>query len=168
MTIIGRRAINHPAQVRRRGPVDEVDDRWTPPDLYADAARRWGPFDLDAAASHQNRLCPAYYTRADDGLAQPWFGRVWCNPPYSACGAWVGKAWAEWPIRAELVAMLLPADRTEQGWWQQHIEPHRDSRGPLHVEFLPGRVRFGRPSQPTPAKGDRPPFGVVLVVWGAE
>ena len=43
---------------------------------------------------------------ADDGLLLPWFGLVWCNPPYSAPTAWCRK-WAEHPdgfllIRADL------------------------------------------------------------------
>lgn len=32
-----------------------------------------------------------YYTILDDGLAQEWVGRVWCNPPYSKPGEWVDK-----------------------------------------------------------------------------
>ena len=168
MSLVGMRARNHPAQVARRGPVDEVDDRWTPPSLFKDVASRFGPFDLDAAASHENALCARYFTREDDGLTQPWHGTVWCNPPYSACAEWVEKAWAEWSSgRARRVVMLLPANRTDLAWWHRWIEPHRDGVGPLRVVFLPGRIRFGRPGQPTPAKGDRPPFGLCLIVWGA-
>jgi hypothetical protein len=64
--------------------------------------------------------------------------------------------------------MLLPANRVEQGWWQDHVEPFRDRPGsPLRVEFLRGRMRFDRPGwQPGP-KGDRPPFGCALLIWGA-
>ena len=32
-----------------------------------------------------------YYTEADDGLAQPWHGTVWCNPPYSDADPWADK-----------------------------------------------------------------------------
>jgi hypothetical protein len=40
--------------------------------------------------------------------------------------------------KAELIVMLLPANRTEQGWWQKHIEPFRDrAMSRLTTEFLP-------------------------------
>ena len=52
--------------------------------------------------------------------------------------------------------------------WQDDVEPYRD-RGPLSslgVRFLPGRIRFGHPETwQTPPKGDRPPFGLCLLVW---
>src|SRR3954469_18235549 len=54
-------------------------------------------FDLDVAAPVGGPWhVPAarYYTAADDGLAQPWDGLVWCNPPYSSFGRWVER-WAE-------------------------------------------------------------------------
>lgn len=35
--------------------------------------------------------CKKYYTEADDGLAQPWEGLVWCNPPYSKPKPWIEK-----------------------------------------------------------------------------
>lgn len=42
-------------------------------------------FDLDPAHPPQptNVPCKRYYTETDDGLAQPWEGLVWCNPPFS-------------------------------------------------------------------------------------
>lgn len=69
----------------------------------------------------------------------------------------------------DLIAMLLPANRVEQAWWQDHVEPFRDRPGsPLRVEFLRGRMRFHRPDwQPGP-KGDRPPFGCALLIWGGD
>ncbi len=30
-------------------------------------------------------LLKVYYTEADDGLSLPWFGHVFCNPPYTYC-----------------------------------------------------------------------------------
>jgi phage N-6-adenine-methyltransferase len=158
MSLVGFRAQNHPQQAVR----DDVDDRHTPPTLFAERHALFR-FTVDAAASAENALLPRFWTREDDGLAQSWVGeRVWCNPPYSNIGAWVKKA-AEGG--AALVDMLLPANRTEQRWWQEYIEPFREAR--VRTRFLPGRMRFGHPAGwATPPKGDRPPFGVVLVTWG--
>lgn len=182
MTILGYKAGNHPQQVAKNGPRDDIDDRGTDPAYIAELERRFGRFTLDVAAAKHNAKARRFYTRDTDGLAQDWFGRVWCNPPYSDCGAWVRKAWTEWGrsglssgIRRamgdapELIAMLLPANRCEQPWWQDHVEPYRDRPGsPLRVEFVAKRMRFSRPGVPIGAKGDRPPFGVVLLVWGGE
>lgn len=64
--------------------------------------------------------------------------------------------------------MLLPANRTEQQWWQLLVEPYRDRPGsPLTVRFLPGRMRFLKPGQTAVGPNQRPPFGCVLLVWDA-
>lgn len=167
MTLSGFKARNHPQQIGARGALDEVDDRGTEPEFVRGLEARFGePFTLDVAAAAHNAKCERYFSRADDGLTQSWADeRVWCNPPYSNLGDWLGKAWAEWPTSRGIV-MLLPANRVEQKWWQQHVEPFRDRAGsPLHVEFLPGRMRFIRPSAVIGPKGDRPPFGCALLVW---
>jgi phage N-6-adenine-methyltransferase len=171
VSLAGFKSSNHPQQTAKRGARDEVDDRGTDPEFMARLAERFGAFDLDAAAAPHNAKAPTFYTREDDGLSQSWSGRVWCNPPYSDCGAWVQKAWAEWRRltipAAELIVMLLPANRVEQKWWQEHVEPYRDRPGsPLRVEFLPGRMRFIRPDWTPGPKGDRPPFGCCLLIWG--
>lgn len=172
MTLLGHKAQNHPQQTVKRGPLDDVDDRRTPPDLMAECMALAGvaAFDLDAAASLENAKAPEFYhLPCHDGLVESWFGRVWCNPPYSDCGAWVRKANDE-ADRTDVIAMLLPANRTEQSWWQNEIEPYRDHRSEhaIRTHFLRGRRRFDRPGWTAPAKGDRPPFGLVLVVWGAS
>jgi hypothetical protein len=99
-----------------------------------------------------------------DGLAHSWAGeRVWCNPPYSDIEPWVEKAHGS---GAELVVMLLPANRTEQGWWQRQVEPHRRA-GSLVVEFLSGRLRFIKHGHDRVEPNQRPPFGCCLLIWGA-
>ena len=173
MTLAGFKSSNHPQQTAKRGAKDEVDDRGTDPAFIATLEERFGKFTLDVAAAPHNAKAPKFYTREDDGLTQAWSGRVWCNPPYSDCGAWVRKAWEEWNdtdvwLSPELIVMLLPANRVEQGWWQENVEPYRDRHdSPLHVEFLPGRMRFVRPNWTPGPKGDRPPFGCCLLIWGA-
>ena len=166
--LAGFKSKNHPQQTGVRGALDEVDDRGTHPDFFGPWDERFGGFTLDAAAAPHNAKCERYFTREDDGLAQSWAGDlVWCNPPYSNLDQWVAKAWAEWSGTRGIV-MLLPANRVEQRWWQHYIEPYRDREGsPLHVEFLPGRMRFIRPGAVISKKGDRPPFGCALVIWDA-
>jgi phage N-6-adenine-methyltransferase len=166
---------NHPQQVAARGALDEVDDRGTDREFFASLEERFGKFTLDVAAAKHNAKCAEYITREQDGLSQVWTGRVWCNPPYSNIRAWVEKAWREFDMTTEygtalgpeFIAMLLPANRVEQAWWQDLVEPYRDRPGsPLRVEFLRGRMRFDRPGWEKPAKGDRPPFGCCLLIWG--
>jgi phage N-6-adenine-methyltransferase len=166
VSIVGFKAQNHPQQTRD-GARDEVDDRGTTWEVFNPLHERFG-FTLDVAAAAHNAKLPRYFDRAQDGLTQSWAGeRVWCNPPYSDCRAWVAKAWSERMRKndpAELIVMLLPANRTEQGWWQDLVEPWlRD--GMLRVEFLRGRMRFDRPGAVISPKGDRPPFGVCLLIW---
>lgn len=169
MTLAGFKATNHPQQTSKRGASDAVDDRGTDPAFFAGLEGRFGYFTLDVAAAEHNAKCEDYYTVEDDGLSQPWYGSVWCNPPYSDCGAWVRKAWEEWRLYetpVDRIVMLLPANRVEQGWWQDLVEPRRDRpSSPLRVEFLRGRMRFDRPGWTKPAKGDRPPFGCCLLIW---
>lgn len=170
MSLAGFKASNHPQQTSKRGAVDAVDDRGTDPEFFASLEARFGQFTLDVAAANHNAKALTFCTIEEDGLAQPWNGSVWCNPPYSDCGAWVRKAWHEW-LRGgpELIVMLLPANRVEQGWWQDHVEPYRDRPGsPLRVEFLRGRMRFIRPGWTPGPKGDRPPFGCCLLIWEAR
>lgn len=168
MSLVGFKAQNHPQQARK----DAVDDRGTSPEFFAKMVERFGPFSVDVAAAAHNAKCERYYTIDDDGLSKSWAGeRVWCNPPYSDIGTWVRKAHAEHG-KAELIVMLLPANRTEQKWWQLHVEPYRDftrslaDRGTsLAVEFLPGRMRFIRPGSTEIGPNERPPFGCCLLVW---
>lgn len=162
MSLVTYRGQNHPQQLAKRGPQEEVDDRATTPEVFAPLHARFR-FTVDAAALPHNAKLERFWTPEQDGMAQSWVGeRVWCNPPYSSIEPWVVKAWRS---GAELVVMLLPANRTEQGFWQRHIEPRRDVPGGVRVEFLPGRIRFIKRGATTVGPNERPPFGVCLVIW---
>jgi phage N-6-adenine-methyltransferase len=173
VTLLGVKARNHPQQVRRLGIDDSIDDRRTPQALF-DRLHCQHRFTVDAAASAENAKLPHFWTRAVDGTAMSWAGhRVWCNPPFSRIDPWVSKAWNEMLAACQLACLLLPANRAEQGWWQVYVEPWRDKelRGGVRLtsHFLPGRVRFGRPEgHAVPKKGDRPPFGLVVLTWQRE
>lgn len=164
--MMGMEPRNHPRQVKARGADDAVDDRATHPLQFAAFDEEWGPFTVDVAASPANAKCDRFYTREDDGLEQDWSGEtVWCNPPFSDIAPWLRKAWASVET-AERIVMLLPANRTEQPWWQAMVEPFRDrASSSLRVEFLPGRMAFLRPGQTAVHAGERPIFGVCLLVF---
>jgi phage N-6-adenine-methyltransferase len=171
VSLVGVKARNHPGQVAARGARPDVDDRATPPEVFGPLHERFA-FTVDAAASAANAKCPRYWTADDDGLAQSWAGeRVWANPPYSHPNltAWTAKAWDEWKQGGPgLIVMLMPANRTEQRWWQELIEPYRDLPGSdLRAEFLPYRLRFLAPGQAETGPGERPPFGCCLLIWQA-
>lgn len=161
MSLVRFPAKNHPQQATD----DAVDDRATTPEVFGplDAVHH---FTVDVAAAAHNTKCPRYYDRSVDGLRQSWADEaVWCNPPYSSIAPWVAKAWGE-HHHARVIVMLLPANRTEQTWWQDLVEPHRDRPGsPLTVSFLRGRIRFLKPGRQTIGANERPPFGVCTLTW---
>lgn len=168
MSLVGFQARNHPQQVAKGGAKLHVDDMATPPEVFDPLNERFD-FTLDAAASAHNAKCERYHTIEDDGLTCEWRGRVWCNPPYSDLLSWTRKAALEFSVEhAELVVMLVPANRTEQRWWQEVVEPHRDGRHPEgpRVEFLSGRPRFIRYEDGIVRPNERPPFGCCLLIWG--
>lgn len=174
MSLVGKKARNHPQQVGKRGANPAVDDRATSPEVFGPLEERFR-FSIDVAASAANSKCERFYSIEEDGLSKDWTGeRVWCNPPYSDIRPWVEKAWREWghdPATgrqkgAELIVMLLPANRTEQRWWQETVELQR--RWPwmrFSIEFLPGRLRFIAPGADGIGPNERPPFGCVLLIW---
>jgi len=65
-------------------------DEWYTPPQYIEAARAvMGSIDLDPASDptgQQIVKAETFYTKAQDGLAQPWAGNVWLNPPYGKIG----------------------------------------------------------------------------------
>ena len=166
MTLSGFKAQNHPQQTARRGVDNDVDDRATHPVDFARIDETHGPFTVDVAAAAHNTKCERFYDVDANGLGQDWTGeRVWCNPPYSDIAPWVRKAWECWASTSG-ITMLLPANRTEQSWWQQMVEPFRDRPGsPLRTEFQRGRWRFLKPGDTTIEPNSRPPFGVVPLTW---
>ena len=162
--LVGFSAKNHPQQTRYAGSNRDVDDRALPPEDFAKLNARFN-FSIDVASSAENRKVSKNFTRQENGLMQSWSGeRVYCNPPYSDIMPWIKKAWSE--RQAQIVVMLLPANRTEQLWWQNGIEPFRDRSGSvLRTEFMQGRLRFLKAGQEIIKPNERPPFGCVLCIW---
>lgn len=128
------------------------NDEWTTPrDVFERLDEQYGPFTVDAAATDENALCDRFWTRETNGLAQDWSGEVvWCNPPYSKLRKWIEKAWSE---REHAVTVLLIPARPGTKAWQQWILPF------AHVEYIPGRLKFG-------GHINSAPFASAVVVFG--
>lgn len=94
-------------------PTDSIavtsDDCYTPRWVFDAMGLE---FDLDVAAPPGGPWhvpCRRYYTAEDDGLAQPWEGLVWCNPPYSSFARWAGR-WLTHD-RGVLMGIVMPQVR---------------------------------------------------------
>ncbi len=162
MSLVGKKARNHPQQ--RTNP--KIDDRALPQEEFDKLHERF-EFTVDAAASRHNAKLPAYWNEFEDALtvACDWSGnRVYCNVPYSNIRPWVDRA----HLSTGFSLLLLPANRCEQAWWQDLIEPHRDGRGSgrITTEFWRGRTRFIAHDDDQIRPNSRPPFGLVSVIFG--
>ena len=80
-----------PTPLGARALLSQSDQNdWRTPRKYLDAARAvMGEIDLDPASSAEaNETVRAiqFYTENENGLGQPWKGRVWLNPPFGDAG----------------------------------------------------------------------------------
>lgn len=110
-------------------------DTWlTPPEIL------WalGEFDLDPCAAPSPRPWPTakrHIELPEDGLALPWEGRVYCNPPY-------GDKTSNWMERMAThghgIALIFA--RTETDYWHRWIWPFTSG-----ILFLAGRLNFYLP-----------------------
>mgnify|MGYP003386834170 CR=1 FL=1 len=108
-----------------------MKDEWlTPPEIL----RGLGQFDLDPCAPITRPWPTAarHYTIEDDGLIQPWSGRVWCNPPY---GLEAAKWLARCADHGDAIALIFA--RTETHMFFNYVWPR--AAGLL---FLEGRLYF--------------------------
>ncbi len=93
-----------------------------------------GRFDLDPCVPKNAPWLIAaacYCLPEQDGLALPWHGRVWLNPPYNALDQWMQK------IAGHGNGIALTYARTETKTFQNWIFPFADT-----ILFLKGRITF--------------------------
>jgi hypothetical protein len=103
----------------------------TPPELLAEL----GTFDLDPCAPVNRPWSTAthHYTIENDGLKQPWFGRVWCNPPYDT--RLIVKFMERCVEHGNVIALTFA--RTETNLFQKLI-----FRKAYSILFIRGRLSF--------------------------
>jgi ParB family chromosome partitioning protein len=79
----------------RQLDASDESDGWYTPRWMIDAARLvLGRIDLDpatCAAAQAIVQAETWYTATENGLVQPWYGAVWCNPPYSDPLPWAER-----------------------------------------------------------------------------
>ena len=132
------------------------DQTWQTPRALLDtilAAAGRTEFDLDPCSPRADGPVPAIerWTEADDGLARPWSGLVFVNPPYSrALPRWVAKC-AQEAAGGAVVVGLVPS-RTDTRWWHDHVAGRAD------VVMIKGRLKFGNGKMSAP-------FPSALSIW---
>lgn len=120
-------------------------DLWATPQDFFDHLNAEFNFDVDVCATPDNAKCDIYFTKEQDGLAQPWGGLTcWCNPPYGReVGKWVQKAYISSRDEGSTVVMLLPA-RTDTKWFHEYIYNKSE------IRFIKGRLKFGGSANSAP------------------
>lgn len=117
------------------------DDYYTPPEVFVALGLR---FDLDVCAPPGGVPwvpCDRFFTAEDDGLTQPWEGRVWMNPPYSDVTPW----WQRFAAHGNGIALLPMA----KSYW---LNAAWDEADAVTVGDRGGEMFFVRSDNPKPLR----------------
>lgn len=124
--------------------ADYDGDEWYTPARYIELVRTvLGEIDLDPASNpHAQKTVRAgrFYTKEDDGLSQPWAGRVFIGPPYSAAlvKRFITRLIHEYDAGRVTSAIALVNNCTDTSWCQSLM------RASSATCFTSGRIPFER------------------------
>lgn len=133
----------------------ERTDEWYTPKHIIDAL---GSFDLDPCApvNRPYDFATHHFTKIDDGLSKDWFGRIWCNPPYSH--SLLVPFIIKMAEHGNGIALIF--NRMDNALWHEVIFPSADS-----ILIIKGRLKFIREG----VEGNHQAgCGSVLIAWGKE
>ena len=126
------------------------DDWYTPKWIFETMGLE---FDLDVAAPPGGiSWIPAkrHFTMAEDGLLQPWSGRVWMNPPFSKMTPWADRFREH---RNGVAILPLTKNNWSQRMWESDAV----------MVMLPSNMTFMRGGKPMGIQ-----FCVMLCAFGDE
>lgn len=138
---------------QRNSPASNVE--WVTP---LEIIQALGRFDLDPCTPETMpwQTAERRFTRQDDGLTKPWFGRVWLNPPFGPhAPAWLAR------LRDHGNGIALIPARTETRMFFASVWGYADG-----VCFLRGRPRFHHVDGRRSKSGINAP--VCLVAYGKD
>jgi hypothetical protein len=137
-------------------------EHYGPPELGACAHYILGDVDLDpASCATANTLIHAkrFYTKEENGLALPWYGRVYLNPPggrvevegkeYNSAAYWWSRLAAQWMAGAVDSALFVVFNLEILRYAQEFPTPH-----PLRFPHLfpLNRLDFYKPNPANPGE----------------
>lgn len=106
-----------------------ITGEWlTPPEIIS----ALGTFDLDPCVPKNRPWDTAKNHYSEGGLEKPWYGRVWCNPPYGL----IASEWMKKMAQHGKGTALLFA-RTETKMFFESVWPKASA-----VLFIQGRIHF--------------------------
>jgi phage N-6-adenine-methyltransferase len=144
---------------------NERNDWNTPRALFDVCDREVGMFDIDAAATNNNKVIGPYIgpdhddPQYRDALAIDWNERmdvianVWLNPPYSLIKPFMAKCVEQ--SKNCVIWALVPARTDTRWWWDSALKA-------IQIRFLPGRLRFEIPGKASAGA----PFPSAIVIFG--
>ena len=106
----------------RQRPTMQSVECYTP-EKYIEAARKvLGAIVLDPASCEEaNQVVKAskIFTKEQNGLTQPWHGRVWLNPPYCGeAGPFIEKLASEYQAQNVTEAIVLVNSNHDAVWFK--------------------------------------------------
>jgi hypothetical protein len=122
----------------------ESTEHYTPQYILDAVIECMGAIDLDPCSNSQeipNVPAAKHYTAQDNGLMQPWVGRVFLNPPFgSGVERWFSKLYLERSAGRTSEAIVLWKSATETSTWKTLTAIS------CRVCFPSARIRFVRPA----------------------
>jgi len=122
----------------------ENTEHYTPKYILDAVISCMGAIDLDPASNSQeipNVPAAKHYTAQDNGLVQPWDGRVYLNPPFGPrVEVWFSKLYQERAAGRTTEAIVLWKSATETAAWKTLTALS------YRVCFPSARIRFVGPS----------------------